>query len=337
MTRIAAIGLLGVGGAIVAAPGRARAQGVPPVIDPSATAAAAANAHASAPAPASAPASAPGPAPGPASAPAPGPAPASASASAPAPAPAPASAPSPAGPSSEALFFQGRDLMAQHRYVEACAAFERAEAVHATIGVLLNLGDCYEQLGRLTRARSKFAEAEVTARRAGDAREGYARERALGVEARIPRLTVETSALGRVPGAALRIDGAEVAASRWASAIPLDPGRHTVAATAPRKKPWTVTFDLESSAVLRVPPLEDLPEVADGEGGAGGRWVWDAHHVVPLSLLAASAASVVVGIVLFTKSQDETNNEIGRAHVAAAMGLTPGQGTCSGSKTQACI
>ncbi|HZU82575.1 MAG TPA: tetratricopeptide repeat protein [Polyangiaceae bacterium] len=227
--------------------------------------------------------------------------------------------------------------MAQHRYVEACAAFERAEAVHATIGVLLNLGDCYEQLGRLTRARSKFAEAEVTARRAGDAREGYARERALGVEARIPRLTVETSALGRVPGAALRIDGAEVAASRWASAIPLDPGRHTVAATAPRKKPWTVTFDLESSAVLRVPPLEDLPEVADGEGGAGGRWVWDAHHVVPLSLLAASAASVVVGIVLFTKSQDETNNEIPRLQVAAAMGLTPGQGTCSGSKTQACI
>ena len=41
--------------------------------------------------------------------------------------------------------------------------FERAEAAHVTIGVLLNLGDCYEKVGRLANARSKFEDAELAA------------------------------------------------------------------------------------------------------------------------------------------------------------------------------
>src|SRR5579864_3248529 len=221
-------------------------------------------------------------------------------------------APTEATSISQAYFFQGRDLMAQQRYAEACVMFERAQASQVTIGVLLNLGDCYEKIGRLASARSKFEEAEFASRAAGDSREGYARERAASVEGRTPRLSVEASSLGRLAGAELRLDGKQLPESQWATAIALDPGRHTLDATAPNKQAWSVTFNLEGSTTVRVPFLHDAFAPGAAEDATGGRSsLWDAHHLVPLSLLAASAASLGLGIFFGLQSQSEENNRAG--------------------------
>ena len=221
-------------------------------------------------------------------------------------------APTEATSISQAYFYQGRDLMAQQRYAEACAMFERAQASQVTIGVLLNLGDCYEKIGRLASARSKFEEAEFASRAAGDSREGYARERAASLEGRTPRLSVEASSLGRLAGAELRLDGKQLPESQWATAIELDPGRHTLDATAPNKQAWSVTFHLEASTTVRVPFLHDAfaPGAAEGPPSVRSS-LWDAHHLVPLSLLAASAASLGLGIFFGLQSQSEDGNRAG--------------------------
>jgi hypothetical protein len=225
------------------------------------------------------------------------------------------SAPADAVSISQTYFYRGRDLMAQERYAEACAMFERAEAVHVTIGVLLNLGDCYEKIGRLASARSKFEDAEVASRAAGDSRESYARERAASLDGRTPRLRVEASSLGRLAGAELRLDGKQLPESQWATAIALDPGRHTLDATAPNKKAWSVAFNLERSTTVRVPFLIDAFAPGGAENATGVRSsLWDAHHLVPLSLLAVSAASLGLGIFFGLQSRSEEDNRAGLAN-----------------------
>ncbi len=51
-----------------------------------------------------------------------------------------------------ALFDEGRQLMAAERYDAACPKFEAARKLAQSTGVLLNLGECYERLGRTASA-----------------------------------------------------------------------------------------------------------------------------------------------------------------------------------------
>jgi hypothetical protein len=164
---------------------------------------------------------------------------------------------------SEQLFYDGRNLMAQHRYAEACAVFERAETLHTTIGVMLNLADCYEQAGRGASAWSMFHEAVLEARKAHDSREVFALQRIAALEPKLVRLTIDASTLSAVPGAVVRIDGKPLDTKQRAVGFPVDPGRHTVDAQAPGKQPWSMTFDAASSMTIGVPRLQGLrPESA---------------------------------------------------------------------------
>ena len=64
-----------------------------------------------------------------------------------------------------ALFNEGRELLTAGRYAEACPKFEAARKLYASAGILLNLGDCYERLGRTASAWTEFGEAVSLARR----------------------------------------------------------------------------------------------------------------------------------------------------------------------------
>ena len=58
----------------------------------------------------------------------------------------------------QALFEQGKKLMAEKKYAEACPKFEESQKLRPGIGTLFNLADCHEKVGKLTAAYQEFKE-----------------------------------------------------------------------------------------------------------------------------------------------------------------------------------
>jgi hypothetical protein len=162
-----------------------------------------------------------------------------------------------------ALFDEGRALLGAGETAKACAKFEASVKVLSQLGTRLNLAACYEKLGRLASAWAEFREAASIAARANDDREHVAREQVAALEPRLSRLTVKLA-----PGASmleLRVtrDGVVVVPATLDSAVPVDPGQHTLAATAPGYKPWETKVTVgaqKDSVVVEVPKLEKLPD-----------------------------------------------------------------------------
>jgi hypothetical protein len=164
----------------------------------------------------------------------------------------------------EALFDEGRKLMAAGNYPAACAKLAASQALDAGIGTSLNLADCYEKLGKTASAWALFRETAAAARTAGSPeRERVARSRAEALEPQLSHLTIlapieaETLAITR--------DGTRIDAAAIGSALPVDPGDYTIAASAPGKLPWSTTVRVgpTSRVSSSVPLLEDEPRVAE--------------------------------------------------------------------------
>jgi hypothetical protein len=170
--------------------------------------------------------------------------------------------------SAEALFDQGRKLMAAGNSADACPKFEASQKLDPGVGTMLNLADCYEKVGRTASAWAEFREAIPAAHDAGSAdREQIARARAKDLESRLSYLTVvawkgQTVVVTR--------DGETLDAQLMGTAIPVDPGSHIVVATAPGKREWSTRVNVGAGGArvsVSVPILPD--ESKDGNTGAG--------------------------------------------------------------------
>jgi hypothetical protein len=169
------------------------------------------------------------------------------------------------------LFNGGRELLKARQYADACPKFEAARKLYASAGILLNLGDCYEHLGRTASAWTEFGEALAVAQRTGrltEASEAAKRQAALE-----PTLSLLTVRVARpTPGLVISRGGAELASAAWGAAIPLDPGRHELKASAPGYEPWSksVTISASERISIDVPELKARPTEAlmRGNGAA---------------------------------------------------------------------
>jgi hypothetical protein len=145
----------------------------------------------------------------------------------------------------EALFNDGTKLLEAGSYAEACPKLADSQRLVRGVGVTLYLGECYERLGKTASAWAQFRLAESLASTKGDKRANVAHDRAVRLEAQMPAIQI-TVATPSTPGLEVTLDGSLVARSEWGTAEPVDPGPHTVKATAPQKQPWQTTVTIPS-------------------------------------------------------------------------------------------
>ncbi|MEO8901530.1 MAG: hypothetical protein ABI488_07380, partial [Polyangiaceae bacterium] len=165
----------------------------------------------------------------------------------------------------QALFEQGKKLMAAGKQADACPKFAESQRLDPGVGTLLNLAACYEASGRYASAWSTFLEGESAARadnNAGAAR--VARSRAEALTSKLSKLTI-TVTHPDIPGLEVHRDDTVVGQAQWQLPIPADPGAHHISASAPGCKPWQTEVELKGAGAtveISVPDLDIQPRAA---------------------------------------------------------------------------
>ncbi len=164
----------------------------------------------------------------------------------------------------EALFKQGRDLMASGHLAEACPKLAESQRLDPGTGTLLNLATCYERNGQVASAWVTYKEAATAAQNADQPeRAQLARRKAAELEPKLSMLTIVVPPAADRPDLQIRRDGETIGRPAWGVPIPVDPGVHSVEATAPGHKAWQGQTSVEgvaAQASIEVPRLAEVAE-----------------------------------------------------------------------------
>jgi hypothetical protein len=161
----------------------------------------------------------------------------------------------------EAAYDRAKQLVKAGNYAEACPLFETSYHADPQIGVLLNLADCHENVGRTATALSEFREAIEITRKRGDTREAYAQSRADALAPKVPKLHLVPPAKP-IAGFAVRRDTTDVTVLVGTD-LPVDPGEHELVATAPGYKTWTKKITVAADGAttsVELPALDKEPD-----------------------------------------------------------------------------
>lgn len=189
----------------------------------------------------------------------------------------------------QALFDQGRKLMAQERWAEACPKLEESQRLDPAGGTLLHLALCREHEGRIATAWALYQDALAQAKH--DARKDRAKiaqERIDALAPRLPRLRVRVPAVDRrIEGFTVSRDDVVVGEAQWGEQIPVDPGAHVLSAKANGRKPWSIRLDVAARGqeVLVDVPVLELDPRADGDAPRPD------SAIAPASTTTASSSS----------------------------------------------
>ncbi len=97
----------------------------------------------------------------------------------------------------QGLYDEAKRLVETGDYVKACPLYAASFKADPQLGVLLNLADCNEHVGKIATAWGEFRDAAGRARRGGDNREAYANTRADALAPRVAHLTITPPATAR--------------------------------------------------------------------------------------------------------------------------------------------
>jgi hypothetical protein len=219
----------------------------------------------------------------------------------------------------EALFAEGRRLMGQGQYAEACPKLEASQRMDPGVGTLFNLADCYAKQGRTASAWAAFREAGAAARAQGSAeREAVARERATALEPKLSHLTIVQ---WKGQNVAITRNGAPVDPGVLDTPIPVDPGSHVIVAAAEGKRQWSTTVEVGAGGERASVTIPILPDEAGGSSdadpdalsiGASGEptHVEDSDPGATQRWLAVGAGAIgVIGLVAGTVFGIEAQSE----------------------------
>ncbi|HEY6727120.1 MAG TPA: tetratricopeptide repeat protein [Polyangiaceae bacterium] len=198
-------------------------------------------------------------------------------------------------------FSEALAMMEAKRFAEACALFEESQRLAPGGGTLLNLADCYEQLGRLAKASETFTEARDQAQRTGNvARQQVAQKR---IEALAPRLAhvvvmVAGEVAGATPGLSVALDGTDLPSGEWAKPKAVDPGTHVIRVTAPGHQAREIALSALAAGDTRTAEIPALrPLLAGGApGSVGSESAGPAPDWQTVGAIAGAAVGVAAGV-----------------------------------------
>jgi hypothetical protein len=227
----------------------------------------------------------------------------------------------------DALFHQGVALLKQGDDADACARFAQSKELAPAVGVTLYLADCLQRVGRSASAWREFRSAEALAIERKDKRAALAHRRAEALTSALARVTIHV-APSMADSVRISLDGAAVPRDDWETAIPVDPGSHTVVArSGSQERVFEAFVDANrTTASVEIDPLPDenvVPVAHPAEtphAGAtdrdaatehpaevapGSRRVWIS---VGLATLGAVGIGIGAGFGIAAKSaRDESN------------------------------
>ena len=161
----------------------------------------------------------------------------------------------------EVLFDEAKALVGKGDYAAACPKFEASVRLDPTaLGAHINMADCNEHIGKLASAWAEYREVEEQARARSDAkREQYAHDHALALSSRLVRLQVQAP---KIAGLIVRRDGEDITAS-LGEPVPVDPGKHVIAASAPGRIEWGTSVDAIAEGTVVAVAIPDLAKVPE--------------------------------------------------------------------------
>jgi hypothetical protein len=146
------------------------------------------------------------------------------------------------------LFDQGRSLLRQHKYAEACAAFEGSQKLDPQFGTVYNLASCEVLIGKLATAWQHYR--ELAHADTKPERRAASAKAAAELEPRLPKLVIELGA--RPAGLVVTVDGTD-AVPLLSEPMPVDLGDHVVVASAPGFAEQRATVTAKERATSRLP------------------------------------------------------------------------------------
>lgn len=163
----------------------------------------------------------------------------------------------------EQLFRDGKRLMQEKKFAEACTAFETSYKLDPALTTRLNLADCREKNSQLATAWGLFVDAERETR--SDAKHAAlnktASKRAIALESRLSYLTISVADESRVEGLIILRNGAVLDPGLWNRAVPVDGGAIVIAGSAPGHEEWSTTAKvaIEGAKVsVEVPRFKEI-------------------------------------------------------------------------------
>lgn len=175
----------------------------------------------------------------------------------------------------DALFKEGKALLARGKTAEACEKLASSYRIDPAGGTLINLARCHELLGKTATAWGEFNDALAMANKARNfERQTVAKQHLAALEKRLSRVTLTLPPANAAPGMAITLDGVTLALGALGTGMPVDPGEHTATAAAPGKLPWTtrVTLAEKEDATIVVPALADAPPPPPPPDASASRW-----------------------------------------------------------------
>lgn len=191
----------------------------------------------------------------------------------------------------EELFREGRELIEQKRYVEACAKLEASQKLDSAVGTLFSLGECYAAQGRNASAWFGFRNAAALAAGRGDHRRVGAQMKADALEPELAHLVIHLS--DRPEDVRVSVDGGPIGPAAMDSPLPVDPGPHRVEAHGAQSYEVTVLVSTNGVTAQVVIPSLGPPHVPP-VWHAAPSWKRD----VGAGLAGVGAAAIVVGAVM---------------------------------------